>query len=129
MNGPNRTLQRAGLRPVAELGSIDIMKALALKTFVGLFGAFAAYYAYFLGSMFYELYGPRARFCGTAQVWALQGGALFLAPPALLGSVGLWVTGGQRPMIGTGISRASRVEFVILVFCALANLVVLIPML
>jgi hypothetical protein len=51
------------------------MKAIALKTFVGLLGAFAAYYACFLGSGFYELYESSARFCGTAQVWALQGGA------------------------------------------------------
>src|SRR6185369_12357140 len=72
---------------------LGIMKAIALKTFVGLFGAFAVYYAYFLGSVFYELYGPSARFCGTAQVWALQGGAVFFAPPALLGSVGLWFAG------------------------------------
>src|SRR2546423_15116585 len=98
------------------------MKAIALKTFVGLFGAFAAYYSYFLGSLFYELYGPNARFCGTAQVWALQGGAIFFAPPALLGSVGLWFAGRQRQMIGIGFSRVSRVGLVILILCAFANL-------
>jgi len=103
------------------------MKAIALKTFVGLFGAFAAYYAYFLGSVFYELYGPNARFCGTAQVWALQGGAVFFAPPALLGSVGLWLAGRQRQAVGLGFWRASRVELVILILCALANLVIFVP--
>ena len=104
-----------------------IMKAIALKTFVVLLGAFAAYYTYFLGSVFYELYGPNARFCGTGQVWALQGAAIFFAPPALLGSVGLWFTGRQRPTVGSGFSRASRVELVILTLCALANLVIFIP--
>jgi hypothetical protein len=69
------------------------VKAIALKIFVGLFGVLAAYYAYFLGSVFYELYGPNARLCGTAPVWALQGAAVFFAPPALLGSVGLWFGG------------------------------------
>jgi hypothetical protein len=103
------------------------MKAIALKTFVGLFGAFAAYYAYFLGSVFYELYGPSARFCGTAQVWALQAGAIYFAPPAILGSVGLWFAGRQRQTVGTGFSRASRVELVILLLCAVANLVIFVP--
>ena len=112
---------------VAELGSLAIMKAIALKTFVGLLGAFAAYYTFFLGSVFYELYGPNARFCGTTQVWALQGAAVFFAPPALLGSVGLWFVGRQRQTVGTGFSRASRVELVILILCALANLVIFVP--
>src|SRR5438093_9730150 len=103
------------------------MKAIALKTFVGLFGAFAAYYIFFLGSVFYELYGPGATFCGTAQVWALQGAALFFAPPALLGSVGLWFAGRHSQTIGAGFSRASRAELVILVSCALLNLVIFIP--
>ena len=103
------------------------MKAIALKTFVGLFGVFAVYYSYFLGSVFYELYGPSARFCGTAQVWALQGGAIFFAPPAILGSVGLWFAGRQRQTVGTGFSRASRVELVILLLCAATNLVVSVP--
>src|SRR5882672_2100731 len=105
------------------------MKAIALKTFVGLFGAFAAYYAYFLGSVFYELYGPNARFCGTGPVLALQGAAVFFAPPALLSSVGLWFVGRQRQTVGKGFSRASRVELVILMLCALANLVIFVPVL
>jgi hypothetical protein len=113
--------------PVAELLSLGIMRALALKTFVGVFGAFAAYYTYFLGSVFYELYGPSARFCGTAQVWALQGAAIFFAPPALLGSVGLWFAGRQRQAIGIGFSRVSRVEIVILILCALANFIIFVP--
>ncbi len=104
---------------------VTIMKAIALKTFVGLFGVFAACYAYFLGSVYYEIYGPSARFCGTAQVWALQGGAIFFAPPALVGSVGLWFAGRQRKTVGNGFSRASRVELIILILCALANLVIL----
>ena len=106
---------------------MGIMKAMALKMFVGLFGAFAAYYSYFLGSVFYELYGPSARFCGTAQVWALQGAAVFFAPAALLGSVGLWFAGSQRQTIGTGFSKASRVEIGVLILCALTNLVIFVP--
>src|SRR5262245_42197978 len=111
--------------PATASANVGIMKAMALKTFVGLFGAFAAYYAWFLGSVFHELYGPSARFCATAQVWALQGGAVFFAPPALLGSVGLWFAGRQMPMVGAGFSRASRVVVVILILCALTNLVIL----
>ena len=103
------------------------MKAIGLKTCVGLLGAFAAYYTFFLGSVFYELYGPNTRFCGTAQVWALQGAAMFFAPPALLGSAGLWFVGRQKQTVGIGFSRASRVELVILILCALTNLVIFVP--
>ena len=103
------------------------MKAVALKVFVGILGAFAAYYSYFLGSVFYELYGPSPTFCGTAQVWALQGAALFFAPAALLGSVGLWFAGRHSQTIGTGFSRASRAELVVLILCSLVNLVIVIP--
>ena len=102
------------------------MKAIALKTFVALLGVFAAYYTYFLSSVFYDLYGPNARFCGTGPVWALQGAAIFFAPPALLGSVGLWFTGRQRQTVGTDFSKATRVDLVILISCALTNLVIFI---
>src|SRR3954447_17612591 len=102
------------------------MKAIALKTFVGFLAAFAAYYAFFLCSVFYELYGPRVGRCGTAQVWALQGAALFFAPPALLGSVGLWFVGKQQTL-GTLSLRLSRVLLVILTLTAFANLLVFIP--
>ena len=122
----NRGTGHRSLGGIARTQTI-IMKAIALKTFVGLFGAFAAYYSYFLGSVFYELYGPSARFCGTAQVWALQGAAIFFVPPALLGSVGLWFAGRQRQTVGTGFFRASRVEIIILILCALANLVIFVP--
>ena len=103
------------------------MKAMALKTFVGLLGAFAAYYTYFLGSVFYDLYGPNAHFCGTGALWALQGAAMFFVPSALIGSAGLWLIGRQRQTVGSGFSRVSRVELVILILCALANLVLFIP--
>lgn len=103
------------------------MKAIALKMFVGLFGVFAAYYTFFLGSAFYDLYGPNARFCGTGPVWALQGAAIFFAPPAVLGSFGLWFAGRQRQTVGTGFFRASRVEIIILVLCVVTNLVIFIP--
>ena len=112
---------------VPELWSLGVMKAIALKTFVSLFGAFAAYYTFFLGSTFYDLYGPNAGFCGTGAVWALQGAAIFFAPPALFGSLGLWFAGRQRQTVGTGFFRASRVEIVILMLCAVTNLVIFIP--
>lgn len=90
-------------------------------------GAFAAYYTYFLGSVFYELYGPNNRFCGTAQVWALQGAAILFAPPALVGSIALWFIGKRGDVIGTGFSRASKVVLIILGLCASANLLILVP--
>src|SRR4051794_36775928 len=103
------------------------MKVIALKAFVSVCGAFAAYYVFFLGSVFYELYGPSARWCATAQVWALQGGAVFFAPPALLGSVGLWFVGRQRQTVGAGFSKASKLSLLVLLLCAIANLVIFVP--
>ena len=103
------------------------MKVIALKIFVALLAGFAAYYAYFLGSVFYELYGANARFCGTAQVWALQGAAIFFAPPALLGSAGLWFVGRRSDTVGALFSRASKVSLVVLVLCAAINLVIFVP--
>ena len=103
------------------------MKAIALKTFVGLFAAFAAYYTFFLGSAFYDLYGPNARFCGTGPVWALQGAAIFFAPPALIGSIGLWFTARQKQTVGTVFLRASKILLIILILCVVTNLVIFIP--
>ena len=103
------------------------MKVIALKILVSLFGAFGAYYAFFLGSVFYELYGPNARWCATAQVWALQGAAVFFAPPALLGAVALWFVSRRKDVVGAAFSKATKVLLVILGLCALTNLVVLIP--
>jgi len=103
------------------------MKALALKTAVGLLAAFAAYYTFFLGSVFYELYGPNARWCATPQVWALQGAALFFAPPAVLGSVGLWFIGRRRDTLGAVLQKLSRVVLVLLLLCAGINLLIFIP--
>ena len=103
------------------------MKALALKAVVSLLAAFAAYYVFFLGSVAYELYGPNARSCGTSQVWALQGGALFFAPPALLGSVGLWFIARRRDTLGAVLLKISRVSLVLLVLCAALNLLIFIP--
>ena len=105
------------------------MKALALKTLVSLFGAFAAYYTFFLGSVFYELYGSNPRRCETPQVWALQAAAVFFVAPALLGSVGLWFIGKQRRTVGTGFSRVCKVTLVLLVVCAIANLAIFVPQL
>ncbi len=86
------------------------MKALALMVFVALLAVFAGYHAYFPGQVFYELYGPHARWCGTAQVRALQGAAMGSAPPALPRSVGLWFVGRRRDAVGARFSRASKVS-------------------
>ena len=112
----------------AQLSTLGIMKIIALKAFVSLFAAFAAYYTYFIGSVFRDLFFPAPHhFCGTGDVWALEGAAIFFAPPALLGSVGLWFVGRQRQTVGVSFSRASRVSLIILVLCAIANLVIFIP--
>jgi len=103
------------------------VKSILLRIVIGLLGIFAAYYAYFLGSVFYELYGPNARFCATTQFWALQGAAILFAPPALAGSVALWVIGKCKDTIGAGFSRASKIVLLILVLCAAANLLILMP--
>jgi streptogramin lyase len=103
------------------------MKAIALKWLVTLLGGFAMYYAFFLGSVFYELYGPNARFCGTAQVWALQGAAMFFAPPALLGSVGLWFVGKQKQALGRFFPLTGKVSLAVLVLCAVINLAIFVP--
>jgi hypothetical protein len=109
------------------------MKAIALKAFVSLFAAFAAYYAYFLCSVFHELLfpppvvPPEFHYCATGAVWALEAAAIFFAPSALLGSVGSWFVGRQRQTVGVGFLRASRVSLVILVLCALVNLVIFLP--
>ncbi len=99
----------------------------ALKTFICLVGVFVAYYTYFLGSVYYDLFGPHAYWCGTGSVWALQAAAILVAPPALACSVGLWFAGRPKRAIGIGFSRASRVEIVILILCVLANSMVFIP--
>ena len=102
------------------------MKALALKAVVSLLAAFAAYYVFFLGSVGYELYGPNAGWCGTPQVWALQGGALFFALPALLGSAGLWFIARRRDTLGAVLLKISRVSLVLLVLCAALNFLIFI---
>jgi hypothetical protein len=97
------------------------------KLVVSLLGLFAGYYLYFLSSVFCELYGPNDRFCATAQFWALQGAAIFFAPPALLGCVVLWFIAKRKDAIGTGFSRASKIALVILGLCAGVNLLMLVP--
>lgn len=104
------------------------MKAIALKAFVSLSATFAAYYIYFLGSVFRDLFfPPPGRFCGTGDVWALEAAAIFFAPLALLGSVGLWFIGRRRQTVGVGFSRTSKISLIILVLCALANLIIFVP--
>src|SRR5262245_3255894 len=103
------------------------VKSICLKLVVSLLGLFAGYYVYFLGSVFYGFYGPNNRFCATAEFWALQGAAIFFAPPALLGSVVLWFIAKRKDAIGTGFSRAGKIALVILGLCAAANLLILMP--
>jgi hypothetical protein len=104
------------------------VKAIALKALVSLFAALAAFYTCFLCSGFRDLYfPPPGQFCGTGSVWALQGAAIFFAPSALLASTGLWFIGSQRQTVGIGFSRASNVSMIVLVLCALGNLVIFVP--
>jgi hypothetical protein len=105
------------------------MKVVALKIFVSLFGAFAPYYAYTLGSVFYDLFGPvlpGSIGCGTGDVWALEGMAILFAPPALLGSVGLWFVARRQQTIGAVFSRTGKIVSVALILCALTNFVIFI---
>lgn len=104
-----------------------MIKLLSLRFAVCLLGTFAAYYTYFLGSVFYELYGPNTRFCATAEVWALQGAAVLFVPPAIIGSVALWFIAKRKDTIGVGFSRASKTVLVILGLCAAVNLLILMP--
>src|SRR6266536_5249470 len=103
------------------------MKAIALKTFISFSGAFAGYYLFFLVSVFCELYGPSARFCGTAQFWALQGAAVIFAPAALAEAAGLWFVGAKGPPLGVFFPKVSKVSLVILIVCVLANLLIFLP--
>lgn len=104
-----------------------MMKLLALKCFIGLSGGFAAYYLFFLGSVAYELYGPSAWFCGTAQVWALPGAAIIFAPAAFLGAAGLWLAGRKKPPLGAAFHKIRRASLVILLLCALVNCLIFLP--
>ena len=92
-----------------------------------LLGAFAAYYIYFLASVFYELYGPNQRMCGNAQVWALQAAEFLFAPLAVFGAIGLWFVGRRRQIIGSFFSVISKVVAGMLLLCAGANSVIFLP--
>ena len=105
------------------------MKPVLLKSCIGLAGLFATYYLYFLSSIFYELYGSSNRFCGTAQVWALQGGAMVFAPTAFLTVAGLWILGRIRQPPGALFPRVSVVSRAVLILCAFVNLGIFLPVL
>jgi hypothetical protein len=105
------------------------MKLVLLKSCIGLAGLFATYYLYFLSSIFYELYGPSSRFCGTAQVWALQGGAMVFAPIAFLAVAALWIVGRIRLPLGALFPKVSIVSRAVLILCAFVNLGLFLPVL
>lgn len=105
------------------------MKLVLLKSCVGLAGLFATCYFYFLSSIFYELYGPSSRFCGTAQLWALQGGAMVFAPPALVAAAGLWIVSRIRLPLGALFPKVSIVSRMVLILCAFVNLGLFLPVL
>ena len=104
------------------------MKLLVLKTCMGLAGAFAAYYIFFLSSIFYQLHVPSDRFCGTAQVWALQGGALMFAPTALFTATGLWLVAKIRLPLGAVLPKVNIVSRAVLLLCAFVNFVIFLPL-
>jgi hypothetical protein len=103
------------------------MKLLALKSCIGFSAAFAGYYLFFLASVFYELYGPSARFCGTAQAWALEGAAIIFAPIAVVATVGLWIVARTSAPLGTIFSIISKVSRAVLILCVLVNLLIFVP--
>jgi hypothetical protein len=105
------------------------MKTLALKSLIGLSGSFAGFYLFFLASVFYALYGPSARFCGTAQAWALEGAALIFAPVAVIAAVGLWVMARTNAPVGPAFGVISRGSRAVLSVCVLVNLLVFLPVL
>jgi hypothetical protein len=103
------------------------MKLILHKGCIGLAGLFATYYLFFLSSIFYELYGPSSRFCGTAQVWALQGRAMLFAPTAVLSTAGLWFLARGRPVLGRVFFKVSKVSRALLLLCAFVNLIIFLP--
>ena len=105
------------------------MKVVLLKSCIGLAGLYATYYLYFLSSIFSDLYGPSARFCGTTQVWALQGGAMLFAPIALLAVAGLWFMGRMGLPLGALFPKVSIVSRAVLLLCAFVNLIIFLPVL
>jgi hypothetical protein len=103
------------------------MKALALEVFIAASAAFAAYYLYFLCSVFYEIYGqsssmPRS---GTHLVWALQGAACIFAPIALVAAAALWFSQWHLP--GGLFLRVGRASRWTLLLCVAVNLIILLP--
>jgi hypothetical protein len=107
--------------------SLCIMKALALKVFIAASAAFAAYYLYFLCSVFYELYGPSSGMprSGTHLVWALQGAACFFAPIAGIAVAALWFSRRHLPGgLFLWVGRASRW---VLILCVALNLIIFLP--
>ena len=103
------------------------MKLVLLNSCIGLAGLFATFYLFFLSSIFHELYGPSARFCGTAQVWALQGGAMVFAPTAVLSAAGLWILARICLPLGSFFPMVSKISRAVLLVCAFVNLVILLP--
>lgn len=104
------------------------VKTIALKIFVTLITGFAAYYAYFLGAIFDDLFFPApGEFCATGDVWALEAGAIIFAPLALIGSLGLWFIGRHREIVGVGFGRTGKVSLILLAICAAVNLVFFLP--
>ena len=99
---------------------------MALKVLIGLLAAFAGFYAWLLGSVFFELYDP-ARRCGTPQAWALQGAACFFAPPAVAGAVGLFFVNRQRSLLGARFVGIGKGTLVVLLLCAFTNLIIFVP--
>jgi hypothetical protein len=104
-----------------------IMKPLALKAFAAASAAFAAYYLYFLCSVFYELYGPSTGMprSGTYLVWALQGAACIFAPIAVLAAAGLWFSRRYRP--GGVFQWVGRASGWVLLLCVAVNLIIFFP--
>ncbi len=100
------------------------MKAKVLKSVVSILVVFAAIYILFLCSLLIELARLRGRSGEPPQVWALLGGGVIFACPALIASIGLAFTRRLRDTIGTAFSKATNVLLITLPLTVFAHLAI-----
>ena len=89
-----------------------------------------SYYLFFLFSAAYDLYGPSQSGmprCATGVVWSLQGSAFIFAPAALLADVGLWLVGKKKLLAGAMFPKLTKASLLVLLLCAVVNLLIFIP--
>jgi hypothetical protein len=102
------------------------VKATLLKCIVSAFGLFAAFYIFFLCSMFVGLSALKGKSGEVPEIWALMGAGAIFAGPALFGSVALVFIGRLKGTLGVGFCRASRVLLAVLALAVFAHVVILV---